>query len=42
MSLPASDYLTCLALCMKEVNKVFMGGLADNAADGIIIKGTDL
>lgn len=42
MNLPASDYLTCLALCMKEVNKVFLGGLADNAADGILIKGTDI
>lgn len=42
MSMPVADYFTCLAVCAKEVNKVFVGGLADNAADGILLKGTDL
>lgn len=41
LTIPANDYLTSLATCEKEPNKVFAGGLADNASDGILIKGSD-
>ena len=41
-SLPAADYFTSIALCSKEVNIIFLGGLGDNAADGILIKGVNL
>jgi hypothetical protein len=30
-----------MAVCQKEVNKLFVGGLAGNAADGILLKGSD-
>lgn len=39
-TMPASDRLNSLALCQREVNVVYAAGLADNAADGIIVKGT--
>lgn len=41
LTIPANDYLTSLAVCENEPNKVFAGGLADNASDGILIKGSD-
>lgn len=37
-SIPANDRLTSIAVC-ADVNKVFAGGLADDALDGIIIQG---
>lgn len=40
-SVPNADYFNSMAVCQKEVNKLFVGGLADNAADGILLKGTD-
>jgi hypothetical protein len=40
-SLPTFDYVNDIAVCEKEVNKLFIGGLADNAADGMLIKGSD-
>lgn len=40
-SLPVFDYANDIAVCEKEVNKLFIGGLADNAADGILVKGSD-
>lgn len=39
-SIPANDQLNALAVCVKDVNTLYAGGLADNAADGIIIKGS--
>jgi len=39
-SIPANDYINSLDVCAKEANVVFAGGLADSAADGIIIKGS--
>ena len=39
-ALPASDKLNSIALCEKDVNTVFAAGLADNGADGVILKGT--
>lgn len=37
-SIPANDKINALAVC-DDANLVFGGGLADDAADGIIIKG---
>lgn len=39
-SIPANDKLNSLATCYREPNILYAGGLADDAADGIIIKGT--
>lgn len=39
-SLPANDKINSLAVCKKDVNTVYGAGLADNAADGILVKGT--
>jgi photosystem II stability/assembly factor-like uncharacterized protein len=39
-TLPLADIINSLAVCYKEANTVFAGGLADNGADGIIIKGS--
>jgi len=39
-NIPANDRINSLATCYKEANVVFGGGLADNAADGIIVKGS--
>lgn len=39
-AIPLSDRINSLALCHKKVNTIFAGGLADNAADGILIKGS--
>lgn len=39
-SLPANDKINSLALCKRDVNTVYAGGLADNAADGILVKGS--
>lgn len=38
-TLPAFDYINDIAVCDKEVNILFAGGLADNAADGKLIFG---
>lgn len=38
LSIPANDYISHLAACGEDVNMVIGGGLADNAADGIIVK----
>jgi photosystem II stability/assembly factor-like uncharacterized protein len=38
-AIPANDKINSLATC-KEPNVVLGGGLADNAADGILIKGS--
>ena len=40
-SIPDADYILDMAVCQKEVNKLFAGGLADNGSDGVIIKGSD-
>lgn len=40
-ALPTADYFNDMAVCEKEVNRLFIGGLADNAADGFAIKGFD-
>ena len=40
-NLPAFDYANDIAYCQKEVNKAFIGGLADNGGDGILIKSGD-
>lgn len=39
-TVPAHDYMNKLAVCNKNANVVYAGGLADSAADGIIIKGS--
>jgi hypothetical protein len=39
-SIPANDQINSLDVCYREANVVYAGGLADNAADGIIIKGS--
>lgn len=39
-SMPAADRYNSLALCKREVNTVYAAGLAENASDGIIVKGT--
>jgi hypothetical protein len=41
LSIPTADYFNDLAVCEKEPNKIFAGGLADNGADGILVKGSD-
>lgn len=38
-SLPAADGFNSLAVCGREVNILYAGGLADDGKDGIIIKG---
>lgn len=40
-SVPTADGFNDLAVCEKEVNIVFAGGLADNASDGILVFGHD-
>lgn len=40
-SIPTADYFNDIAYCDNEPNKAFFGGLADNAADGILVKGSD-
>jgi hypothetical protein len=37
--IPANDYISSIAVC-PDVNTVYLGGLADDALDGIIIKGS--
>lgn len=39
-SIPANDQINALAVCYRNANVVFAGGLADDAGDGIIIKGS--
>lgn len=39
-TVPTADKFNSLAVCQREVNVLFAGGLADNAADGILIKGS--
>jgi hypothetical protein len=39
-SVPVSDKIDSLAICQREVNTIYAGGLADNAADGILVKGS--
>lgn len=38
LSIPANDYIKSLAACSEDVNLILGAGLADNAADGIIVK----
>ena len=38
-SLPANDQINALAACPDDVNVFYGGGLADNATDGIMVKG---
>jgi hypothetical protein len=38
-TLPLSDKFTTLVACPNDPNLVYAGGLADNAADGIIVQG---
>lgn len=40
-SIPNADYILDMAVCEKEPNILFAGGLADNAADGILLIGRD-
>jgi photosystem II stability/assembly factor-like uncharacterized protein len=40
-TVPVNDKINSLAVCYRQANRVFAGGLADNAADGILIKGTN-
>lgn len=37
-ALPLSDRFNAIAACEEDKNLVFAGGLADNAADGILVK----
>lgn len=39
-TLPTNDKINSLALCKKDVNTVYAGGLGADAADGILLKGT--
>jgi hypothetical protein len=39
VTVPANDYISSIAVC-SDVNTVYLGGLDDNALDGILIKGT--
>jgi hypothetical protein len=39
-TVPAADAFNSIAVCIDEANILYAGGLADNAADGIIIKGS--
>lgn len=38
-SIPATDYFNSLAVCGEDPNLVWGGGLADDALDGILVKG---
>lgn len=40
-TIPTADYFNDIAVCDKEPNKAFFGGLAGNASDGILVKGSD-
>jgi hypothetical protein len=40
-TLPANDRLTAIAVCGNDANFIVAGGLADDAADGIILRGVD-
>ncbi|KKM62840.1 hypothetical protein LCGC14_1517630 [marine sediment metagenome] len=40
-SIPANDQINKLAPCINDPNIVFAGGLADDGADGVLIKGSD-
>lgn len=39
-TLTTNDRLNSLAVCQKDVNTLYAGGLAANAADGILLKGS--
>jgi hypothetical protein len=39
-TLTTSDKIGTLAVCKKDVNTLYAGGLADNGGDGIILKGS--
>jgi photosystem II stability/assembly factor-like uncharacterized protein len=39
-TLPANDRVNALAVCENEPNIVYGGGLADDAADGFLVKGS--
>jgi photosystem II stability/assembly factor-like uncharacterized protein len=39
LSIPANDRINALAVSIEDPNVVYAGGLADDAVDGIIIKG---
>jgi hypothetical protein len=41
LSLPTFDYANDADVCEKDVNKLFIGGLADNGGDGVIVKSSD-
>jgi photosystem II stability/assembly factor-like uncharacterized protein len=38
-TIPANDTINAIAACGEDVNVVYTGGLADNATDGILVKG---
>lgn len=38
-SIPANDRINAIAACGEDVNVVYTGGLADDATDGILVKG---
>lgn len=38
-NIPANDYIGALAACAEDANLVWGGGLDDNAADGILVRG---
>jgi len=40
LSLPANDRINEIAICDVDPNIIYAGGLADDAADGIILKGS--
>ena len=40
-SLTAVDQINDLATCIKRENVIYAGGLADNGADGVVLKGTN-
>ncbi len=39
LSMPANDRFNAIAACVEDSNIVYAGGLADDAIDGIIVKG---
>lgn len=39
-TIPANDYVASLAACAEDPNLVFGGGLADDATDGFLVKGS--
>lgn len=39
-TMPVADRFNALAVCTQDTNTVYGGGLADNAFDGIIVKGS--